>query len=93
MVTLFPCISTFIYFFPLNLFLERKRCRGLILKNCLINPFSFLLFLFFEIQMPELLYKSLAAKLVVGMPFKVYSYSMWLHKKIVELYSLWDLYV
>jgi len=43
--------------------------------------------------MPELLYKSLAAKLVVGMPFKVYSYSMWLHKKIVELYSLWDLYV
>lgn len=32
--------------------------------------------LFCSFQMPELLYKSLAAKLVVGMPFKVYVISI-----------------
>lgn len=34
--------------------------------------------------MPALLYKSLAAKLVVGMPFKVYSYSMRSHKILLS---------
>lgn len=43
----------------------------------------FFSFLFLEIQMPELLYKSLAAKLVVGMPFKVYSYSIQLIKRLL----------
>lgn len=38
--------------------------------------------MFLEIQMPELLYKSLAAKLVLGMPFKVYSYPVYLMKKL-----------
>lgn len=41
--------------------------------------------MFMNIQMPELLYKSLAAKLVVGMPVKVYSYSVHLMKRLFYL--------
>lgn len=49
---------------------------------------------FFSSQIPELLYKSLAAKLVVGMPFKVYMLSILLLCSIRRSYEIvisWDI--
>lgn len=45
-------------------------CISFLLSFCL-STFSHALGRFALCQAPELLYKSLAAKLVVGMPFKV----------------------